>query len=95
MLNWSKIIITNKGPYRVKWRVKNKLAKELGKYKMHFSINGSNTINKCLIPLKLRVHTGRTRRFFKTRYSKIGFKIGALKLTRKPFHFPLHRKKKR
>lgn len=43
----------------------------------------------------ISVYNGKEFRVFKLNRFHIGNKLGSFTLTRKPFHFPLHRKKKR
>lgn len=54
----------------------------------------SSTISKTITGIPVRIHNGRIfRRFIFNKFS-VGLKIGSLTFNRRPFHFPLRRKKR-
>ena len=75
------------------WRkIFTKVRRKKIKYKLKFFDRNSH-IPLCFINLRFNIYKGSgVRRFLVNRYN-VGMKFGEFAFTRKPFHFPIRKKK--
>lgn len=55
----------------------------------------ASAISKRLVGTKVRIHNGKRFKRLSVNKYMIGYKFGEFAFTRKPFHFPLKKKKKK
>jgi len=78
---WRKIVFyKNIGVLRKRWKI---------------FFDRSSTIPRCFSSHKIRIHKGKYSRKLLIHMYNVGFKFGEFSFTRKPFHFPLKKMKKR
>lgn len=76
------------------WRKINSLGKNK-KIKKRITFDRSSTIPKCFEYRLCRIHKGKRGRSLLINFAMIGKKFGEFSFTRKPYHFPSKKNKKK